>query len=95
MLTGRDPADMLRGFDAAQFDLVIACTPPSPRALPADELAAVARSIGVPARAASTLEEGLDWALRDRSPDDLVLVTGSLYLVGNARTVLRTRLGRP
>ena len=40
---------------------------------------------------AATIEQGIGWALDDATPSDLVLITGSLYLVGSARTVLRKR----
>jgi dihydrofolate synthase/folylpolyglutamate synthase len=88
MLTERDPLAMLEGLGAARFDRVVCCTPPSPRALPSDELAAAAHRLGLRAEAAPSIEAGLDWALRDSSGDDLVFVSGSLYLVGAARALL-------
>jgi len=92
MLEGRDPETMLRALRADRFDTVITCTPTSPRALPADELALAAASIGIVCRVASTIEQGVDWALAAASPSDLILVTGSLYLVGSARSVLRSKV---
>ena len=91
MLTGRDPAAMLVGMGASTFDRVICCTPPSPRALPSDELAAAARALGVRAEAAASLAEGLEWALTGAAAEDLVFVSGSLYLVGAARSLLAVR----
>ncbi len=91
MLAGREPEQMLRNFRADRFDLVVACTPSSPRALPADDLAAIATGLGIAAVAAPSVEAGLDLALRDCGPGDLVLVTGSFYLVGAARGPLRRR----
>ena len=87
-LTGRDSAAMLAGFDAAGFDRVICCTPTSPRAMPADELADLARSLGVNAEAAPSVEVGIGRALTGASDADLVFIAGSLYLVGAARTLL-------
>lgn len=90
MLEGRDPAEMLTALAAPSFDQIITCTPTSPRALPADELALVAASLGLSARVAPTIDTALRWALGAAGAADLVLVTGSLYLVGSARSSLRS-----
>lgn len=87
-LTGRDPRAMLDGFDAATFDRVICCTPMSPRAMPADELASIARAAGVNAEAAPSIEVGLQRALDGAHETDLIFIAGSLYLVGAARAIL-------
>ncbi len=94
MLEGRDAATMLRCLGAEDFDQIITATPTSPRALPADEVALAAASIGVVARAAPAIETALGWALDTAGAGDLVLITGSLYLVGSARTILRARSAR-
>jgi dihydrofolate synthase / folylpolyglutamate synthase len=90
MLDGRDPADMLRGLAAETFDQIITCTPTSPRALPADELALAAAAIGLSARVAPSVDTALRWALDSAGPSDLVFISGSLYLVGSARRSLRS-----
>jgi dihydrofolate synthase/folylpolyglutamate synthase len=95
MLTGRDPVAMLEGVRAATFDRVICCTPPSPRALPSDELAAVAQRLGVRAEAAPTIEAGLQWAQAGADAAGLVFVTGSLYFVGAARAQLKPPTSPP
>jgi dihydrofolate synthase/folylpolyglutamate synthase len=85
-LKGRDPADMLSALRADEFDKVICCTAPSPRGLPAREMAAAAKAIGCDDVAtAETVERACDVALTDATSDDAILVTGSLYVVGNAR----------
>lgn len=88
LLRGRDPADMLRRLAGDRTRLVIACEPPSPRALPAEEVAAVARSVGLEAEEAGSPAAALEAALAAARPDELVLVAGSLYLVGAARALL-------
>ncbi len=88
-LRGRDPAEMLEALGARDAGFLIACTPTSPRAIPAPELAAAADGLGIVAEAVSSVEEAVERALGLASPDDLVLVTGSLYVVGPARTMLR------
>jgi dihydrofolate synthase / folylpolyglutamate synthase len=90
MLQGRDPLEMLRAFDAGSARLVVACPPPSPRALPAAEVAAAARALGAATEEASSVPEAVATALALARPDELVLVTGSLYVVGAARAALTT-----
>ena len=88
LLSGRDPLEMLEAFDARRADLLIACTPDSPRALPAEELAAVARLMPVLTEVVADPGAAVERALAMSTDDDVVLVAGSLYLVGAARTVL-------
>jgi dihydrofolate synthase/folylpolyglutamate synthase len=77
---------MLSALRADEFDKVICCTAPSPRGLPGEELAAAAKALGCDDVAvAPTVERACDVALTDATSDDAVLVTGSLYVVGNAR----------
>ncbi|MDY7106464.1 MAG: folylpolyglutamate synthase/dihydrofolate synthase family protein [Actinomycetota bacterium] len=93
MLAGRDPLEMLEAIGAPRADLVIATTPPSPRALAAEELAGVARELGVRAEVVADVAEATEVARRQATEDDLVFVTGSLYVVGEARSALRSALG--
>jgi dihydrofolate synthase / folylpolyglutamate synthase len=89
LLQGRDPVEMLDALDARDAGFVVACTPPSPRAIPGAEVAAAAAKLGIVAEAASTVPEAIDRARAIASDDDLIFVTGSLYVVGEARTHLR------
>ena len=85
-LRSRDPHALLSALRADEFDQVICCTAPSPRGLPAEDLAAVARSMGcddVVVR--ESVGAACDRALVDAGSDDAILVTGSLYVVGEAR----------
>jgi dihydrofolate synthase/folylpolyglutamate synthase len=91
MLHGKDPDAMLRALGAAGARLVVTCPPPSPRAQPATTLAAAAARIGVPAVAADSVAEALEVAFDRAGADDLILVTGSLYVVGAARAALAVR----
>ena len=84
---------MLSALRADEFDRVFVCTAPTPRGLPADDLAEAARSIGCDdVIVVDHVERAIDLALTDAMADDAVLVTGSLYIVGAARPYLRTRL---
>lgn len=89
-LKGRDPEEVLSALRADEFDLVIACTAPSPRGLPGDELAAAARAVGCDdVVVVATIEQAIDRARLDATAEDAILVTGSLYIVGSARPYLR------
>jgi dihydrofolate synthase/folylpolyglutamate synthase len=88
-LRGREPAAMLEAIGTGRLEVVLACAPPSPRAVPAEEVAAAASGLGVPAQVFEGAADAVAAALERARPDDLVLVTGSLYLVGAARRVAR------
>ena len=86
VLRGRDPARLLDALDVASWQRVIATTAPSPRGLPAIDLASIAAAAGstvveVEPDPIAAVRRGVSKA----GEDDLVLVTGSLYLVGAAR----------
>ena len=68
----------------AQF---ITVTPDSPRALPAQELAAYLTPLGKPVTACASVAEGAALAL-DSAADGAVLCCGSLYLMGEAEAAL-------
>ena len=94
-LRSRDPDELLTAFRADEFDVVITCTPPSPRGLPAKEMAEVARRIGCDeVVVADSVEEACDLALKIAQSQDAVLVAGSLYIVSSARPHLRRRVAK-
>jgi dihydrofolate synthase/folylpolyglutamate synthase len=89
-LRGRDPVELLVGLGPEQIRLVLACTPPSPRAQPANVIVAAAARLGLAAEDCGGVAEALDRAAAVAGEEELILVTGSLYVVGAARTLLRT-----
>jgi dihydrofolate synthase / folylpolyglutamate synthase len=91
MLQGKDPEAMLRALGAPRARLVVTCPPPSPRAQSAATIAAAAARVGVDAVATDSVAEALEVAFDRARPDDLILVTGSLYVVGAARAALVVR----
>ncbi|HTW06058.1 MAG TPA: folylpolyglutamate synthase/dihydrofolate synthase family protein [Acidimicrobiales bacterium] len=93
MLRGKDAREMLEALEVGKARLVVTCPPLSPRAQPAGMLAEVAASLGVRAVPTASVAEALDVALAEAAPEELVLVTGSLYTVGEARTAMRARTG--
>lgn len=67
----------------------IAVTANSPRAVCADELARrIANACGRPCRIGESIDDAMDYARRNASEDDRILVTGSFYLVGPALRIL-------
>lgn len=92
MLGGKDPVEMLTALDAGHARLVVACLPPSPRALPASDVAAAAAALGAPVEVIEAVPDALRLAIERATADDLILVTGSLYVVGAARAALAGRV---
>lgn len=88
LLEGRDPDEMLDALDLRSFDLAIACTAPSPRAVPAADLAELAASRGAQVEVVTDVGDAVRRAIAVSTEDDAVLVTGSVYVAGAARSVL-------
>ena len=88
-LRGRDIGDTLSALKADEFEVVVCCTAPSPRALSGTEIGIVAEEMGCAhVIRVDSVEQACEIALRDASSDDAILVAGSLYVVGAARTHL-------
>lgn len=88
MLSGRDPSAMLVPLAAAGVHAVVACSPQSPRALPADVVGEAARALGMEVMVASSVRDAVETARLVVPEDGLVVATGSLYVVAEARAVL-------
>jgi dihydrofolate synthase/folylpolyglutamate synthase len=71
---------------------VVAVSPALPRALPAALLAGFCRRFGVSCHDGGTVADGLAAARQLSRQGDVIVVTGSLFTVGEARSVLS---GRP
>jgi folylpolyglutamate synthase/dihydropteroate synthase len=67
---------------------VIVTQPPSPRALDADVVAAAVRAAGLHADVVPDPWMAVERALAHAAEEDLVVVAGSFYLVGPARSVI-------
>ncbi len=89
-LRSRDPGELLMALSSDRLATVIACMPPSPRALPAEAIVQVAGQAGLRAEESGDVVDAVTRALQIAGDDDLVLVTGSLYVVGAARGFLRS-----
>ncbi|MGI9119230.1 MAG: bifunctional folylpolyglutamate synthase/dihydrofolate synthase [Acidimicrobiales bacterium] len=85
---GRSVEEMLDALGAGQARLVVACAADWAQAVPAEEIATTARAIGAEVEVVPAVVDALERALAVASADDVVLVTGSLYVVGAARAAL-------
>ena len=85
---GKEPEEMLHALGVEKARLLVACPPPSPRAQPPEDLEKAAQALGVPALTAPSVEDAVGLAQAEATEDDLILVTGSLYVVGAARASL-------
>lgn len=87
-LRGRDAGELLLALGPEHVAAVVACRPASPRAQEPASVVEAAQTLGLVAEESGTTAEAVERALEIADRDDLVLVTGSLYVVGAARTAL-------
>lgn len=85
MLVGRNVDDMVAPLVALGFTEFHCCEPPSPRALRVGDVATAVRRQGGIAFEHPSGAIALAHARERSSDDDLIVVTGSLYLVGEVR----------
>ena len=90
LLGGRDIVEMLEQFGVRSMDLVIATSPDSPRAIPAEDIATVSRAMGVLTEIIEDVATAVTRAVAISTEDDAVLIAGSLYVVGAARTTMES-----
>jgi len=92
---GKDVASLLASLLPGAASVTVTRAEPT-RSLPPDALAAAVRGVapGLPLRVVPDPRRAIGEALADLAPDDLLCATGSVYLAGIARSVLR-REGRP
>jgi dihydrofolate synthase / folylpolyglutamate synthase len=85
MLAQQDPAEMLAAMEVGRYDLVVTCTPDSPRARPASEVAMVVEGAGVAVEVVPDPVQAAARAVALADEEDLVVVAGSIYVVGAVR----------
>ena len=88
--TLRDPAEMVAALRADEFDVVHACTAPSPRGVPGADVAKAARELGCDeVYVHDTVDAACAAAMSGADADDAILACGSVYVAGAARRPLR------
>lgn len=87
-LRPHDPLQLLEAVDASKARMVIACRPDWPRGLPAEDVAAAATTLGIDVEVVPRVADAVRRALGQAAADDIVVVTGSLYVVSEARRAL-------
>jgi dihydrofolate synthase/folylpolyglutamate synthase len=85
MLSGRDPLAMLAGMATTGAMTIVATEPDSPRAMPAADVADAARALGLKVHTERDIVAALRLARGLVDASGLVVVAGSLYVVGTAR----------
>jgi dihydrofolate synthase / folylpolyglutamate synthase len=85
MLSGRDPSAMLAPLASAAVTAVVACEPVSPRAMPVTAVSEAGRALGLSVYEEPDIGDALRVARGMVDADGLVVVAGSLYVVGTAR----------
>jgi dihydrofolate synthase/folylpolyglutamate synthase len=88
--TLREPSAMLEALRADEFDVVVACTAPSPRGIPVEDVARAAVALGCDeVLAATDVAQACALAMRGADGDDAILAAGSMYVAGAARPALQ------
>ena len=85
MLSGHDPSAMLAPLASVGISAVIACEPDSPRAMPVAAVSEAGRTVGLSVYEERDVGDALRVARGMVDADGLVVVAGSLYVVGAAR----------
>lgn len=93
MIASHDPAEPAELL-VPLVDEVVVTTPLHVRPVPADEMAEVVRRHNEHVTVCPDREGALEHALSRTGPDDVLLVTGSFFLVGMAREWLLERVRR-
>jgi dihydrofolate synthase/folylpolyglutamate synthase len=88
ILGDKDAVSIVRDL-APLADEIILTRSDSRRALSPAELGALSEGVGVKAHVSETLSDAYKAAMELAGKEDLVLITGSLTLVGQARSILR------
>jgi len=85
MLSGRDPSAMLAPLASVGVAAIVACEPDSPRAMPVAAISEAGRALGLTVYEERDVSDALRVARGMVDADGLVVVAGSLYVVGTAR----------
>jgi dihydrofolate synthase/folylpolyglutamate synthase len=92
MLREKEPHEMLSALGVEELEgMLICCRPRTPRALEPSFIAKAASDLGLPEERieiVERVEDAVSTAMLATPPDGQIVITGSLYVVGAARSVL-------
>jgi dihydrofolate synthase/folylpolyglutamate synthase len=91
LLRQKEPHEMLTALGADTAGHLVVCRAPSPRAWDPETVAGAARDLGVPddrIEVCDAVADAIGAALLATPPEGQIVVTGTLYVVGAARTLL-------
>jgi len=91
LLREKEPREMLAALGIDEAAMLVVCRPPSPRAHDPADVARAAGELGFPEERVETVDtvpDAIAAALLGTPADGQIVVTGSLYTVGAARTIL-------
>lgn len=87
MMADKDARGVLQRVLPLANDVIVTRAD-SPRAMPAEDLAAIVRELGMEPQIVQNVADAISVAIERNGERDCVLVTGSLYTVGEARSKL-------
>ena len=90
ILSDKDSGFMIERL-APLSDVLVLTQAEYERAAPTEALSAIARQHGIEPVVRKNVHEAIEWALHEASADDMVLVTGSLYVIGEAKAWLEKK----
>ena len=71
-----------------KFNKVITTTPDNPRSIDANKLKEKIEKYNVEVTCKENIKEAIDYALEISNKDDIIISAGSLYMIGNIRTII-------
>lgn len=87
MLEDKD-IDSVLSLLIPKFNKVIATTPNNPRAIDANKLKEKIDNYNVDVTCKPNIKDAIDYALEISNEEDIIISAGSLYMIGNIRTII-------
>lgn len=88
MNSDKDVSGFLKAFQPAPSK-IIATASNNLKAMAPYDVCQAALATGLSATACQTVDEAVQRAAQDAAPEDIICIAGSLYVAGEARTLLR------
>ena len=92
MNRGRDPSQLLQHLDASSATRLVVTASRWPKSMPVMEIVEAARRLGITPGIDEDVADAIELARRGAT-GELVLVAGSIYVIGEARQALLSAQG--